>query len=169
MATQAKILRLQLDCCDPSSMQTHSRYDHALSTVHAHVLDFSVMFTTPPWASTVKRKWKWSRSVVSDSLQPHELPTRLLHPWDFPGKNTRVGCHFLLQEIFLTQGLSPGLSHCRHTLYHLSHQASSAVWLVSVERVRQSHVWIMGYYFLSKALNSSAPQFPPIVNFYQTG
>ena len=36
--------------------------------------------------------------VVSDSLQPHGLqPTRLLCPWDFPGKNTGVGCHFLLQ------------------------------------------------------------------------
>ena len=42
-------------------------------------------------------KWKWSRSVVSDSLRPHGLqPTRLLHPWDFPGKSTRVGCHCLL-------------------------------------------------------------------------
>ena len=38
-------------------------------------------------------KWKWSRSVVSDSLWPHGLqPTRLLHPWDFPGKSTGVGC-----------------------------------------------------------------------------
>ena len=37
-------------------------------------------------------------SVVSDSLRPHELwPTRLLCPWDFPGKNTGAGCHFLLQ------------------------------------------------------------------------
>ena len=43
-------------------------------------------------------KWKWSRSVRSDSLQPHGLqPTRLLHPWDFPGKSTKVGCHCLLQ------------------------------------------------------------------------
>ena len=42
-------------------------------------------------------KWKWSRSVVSNSLQPHGLqPTRLLHPWDFPGKSTGVGCHCLL-------------------------------------------------------------------------
>ena len=40
----------------------------------------------------------WSRSVVSDSLRPHELkPTRLLCPWDSPGKNTGVGCHFLFQ------------------------------------------------------------------------
>ena len=41
-------------------------------------------------------KWKGSRSVVSDSLRPHGLqPTRLLHPWDFPGKTTGVGCHCL--------------------------------------------------------------------------
>ena len=39
-------------------------------------------------------------------LQPHEpWPARLLCSWDFPGKNTGVGCHFLLQEIFLTPGI----------------------------------------------------------------
>ena len=43
---------------------------------------------------------KWSRSIVSDTLQPHGLqPTRLLHPWDFPGKSTGVGCHCLLWSI----------------------------------------------------------------------
>ena len=43
-------------------------------------------------------KWKGSRSVVSNSSRPHGTqPTRLLCPWDFPGKNTGVGCHFLLQ------------------------------------------------------------------------
>ena len=43
--------------------------------------------------------------VVFDSLQPHGLqPARLLCPWDFPGKNTGVGWHALLQGIFLTQG-----------------------------------------------------------------
>ena len=42
-------------------------------------------------------KWKWIRSVVSDSLRPHRRqPTRLLHPWDCPGKSTGVGCHCLL-------------------------------------------------------------------------
>ena len=65
-----------------------------------------------------KRKWKWSHSVVSDSLRPHGL----LSPWNFPGKSTGVGCHFLLQGIFPTQGSNPGLPHCRQTLYHLSHQ-----------------------------------------------
>ena len=58
---------------------------------------------------------------MSDSLQPQE-PTRLLHPWDFPGKKTGVGCHLLLQGTFLTQGSNLGFLHCRQTLYHLSHQ-----------------------------------------------
>ena len=49
-------------------------------------------------------KWKWSHSVVSDSLRPHGLqPIRLLHPWDFPGKSTEVGCQFLLHFITETQ------------------------------------------------------------------
>ena len=39
-------------------------------------------------------KWKWSRSVVSNSYRPHGLqPTRLLRPWDVPGKSTGVGCY----------------------------------------------------------------------------
>ena len=44
-------------------------------------------------------KWKWSRSVVSDSSRPHGLqPTRLLRSLDFPGKSTGVGCHCLLRN-----------------------------------------------------------------------
>ena len=48
--------------------------------------------------------------------------TKLLFPWDFLGKSTGVGCHFLLQGIFLTQGSNPGLPYCRQTLYRLSQQ-----------------------------------------------
>jgi len=45
--------------------------------------------------------WKWSRSAVSDSSRPHGLqPTRLLCPWDFPGKSTGVGYHCLLPFSF---------------------------------------------------------------------
>ena len=51
-------------------------------------------------------------------------PARLLRPWDSPGKNTGVDCHFLFQGIFLTQGSNPGLPHCRQTLYLLRHQGS---------------------------------------------
>ena len=43
-------------------------------------------------------KWKWSHSIMSDSSKSHGLkPTRLLRPWDFPGKSTGVGCHCFLQ------------------------------------------------------------------------
>ena len=53
--------------------------------------------------------------TVSTPLWPHGLsPISLLFPWDFPGKNTRVGCHFLLQGIFLSQGLNPCLLHLLH-------------------------------------------------------
>ena len=52
----------------------------------------------------------FSCSAVSDSLWPRRLePARLLCPWDSPGKNTRVGCHALLQGIFSTQGSNPSL------------------------------------------------------------
>ena len=49
-------------------------------------------------------KWKQSRSVMSDSSRPHGLqPTRLLCPWDFPGKSAGVGCHCLLWRIASSQ------------------------------------------------------------------
>ena len=46
---------------------------------------------------------------------------------DSPGKNTGVGCHALLQEIFPIQESSPGLPHCRRIFYHLSHQGSPRI------------------------------------------
>ena len=47
-------------------------------------------------------KWKWSRAVVSDSSRSHGLqPTRILHPWEFPGKSAGVRCHCLLIYILL--------------------------------------------------------------------
>ena len=62
---------------------------------------------------------------MSDSLRPYGLyPTRLLHPWDSPGKSTGVSCHCLLQETFPTQRSNLGLPHCRQMLYPLSHQRS---------------------------------------------
>ena len=52
-------------------------------------------------------KSKWSHSVVSDSQRPYGLqPSRLLHPWDFPGKSTGVGCHCLLQESTLERQIN---------------------------------------------------------------
>ena len=68
---------------------------------------------SPRWESE-------SCSVVSDSLQHHGLYS----PWNSPGQNTGVGCLSLLQGIFPTQGLNPGLLHCRWILYQLSYQGS---------------------------------------------
>ena len=103
----------------------------------------------------------FSRSVVSDSLQPHEsqharppCPYIYTHiythiyikwkwtslscvglfvttwntPWNSPSQNTREDSHSVLQGIFPTQGLNPGLLHCRQTLYQLSHQGSPYIY-----------------------------------------
>ena len=58
--------------------------------------------------------------VKSDSSQPHGLYS----PWNSAGQNTGVGSLSLLQGIFPTQGLNPGLWHCRQILYQLSHKGS---------------------------------------------
>ena len=50
-------------------------------------------------------------------MSPWTVATRLLCPWDFPGKNTGVGCHALLQMIFQTQGSNKHLLPCRWLLY----------------------------------------------------
>ena len=64
-------------------------------------------------------------SVVSDSLWPHGLrPARLLCPWNFPGKNTGVGCHFLLQRIFPSQRSNLSLLHQQKDSLPLSHMGS---------------------------------------------
>ena len=64
-----------------------------------------------------------SRSVVSDSLQPHGLYS----PWNSPGQNTGVGSLSLLQGIFPTQGSNPGLLDCRWILFQLSHKGSPRI------------------------------------------
>ena len=65
--------------------------------------------------------------LVTQSCQTlQELhPAKLLCPWNSPGKNTKVGCHVLLQGIFPNQGSNPGLLHCRQILYCPSFQRSS--------------------------------------------
>ena len=75
---------------------------------------------------TEKAEVKWSRSVVSDSSQPHELqPTRFHHPWYFPGKNTGVGCHFFSRGIFPTQGSKLSILLWQVDSLPLSHLGSS--------------------------------------------
>ena len=71
-----------------------------------------------------------SCSVMSNSLWLYGLqPTRLLSPWDFPGKNTGVGCHVLLQRIFPTQGFNLHLLCLLHFMQILYHCMGLSLWL----------------------------------------
>ena len=80
--------------------------------------------------------WKWNRSVVSDTQRPHGLqPTRLLHPWDSPGKSTGVGCHCLLRGIRLAWPNLPHMAFSERFMPHWSAVSSSPV--VWGEDIRQ--------------------------------
>ena len=87
-AAAAKLLQSCLTVCDPiDGSPTDSPIPGILQ---ARILEWVAISFSNAW------KWKWSCSVVSNSWQPHGLqPTRLLHPWDFRGKSTGVGCHCL--------------------------------------------------------------------------
>ena len=91
-------------------------------------------------SSPISKSISVSHSVVSDSLQSYGLQlTRLLCPRDFPGKNTRVGFHSLLQGISPGKVSNPGLLHCRWILSHLSHQESPdpiTSWQIDEEKVK---------------------------------
>ena len=105
-----------------------------------------------PWSQWIQEQTEWpgwllpgtegesgrapvctrAHPVLSDSLRTRGLqPARLLCPWDSPGKGTGVGCHTLLQEIFLTQGSNQCLLHPLHSGGFF---ISSATWeaLISV-------------------------------------
>ena len=62
--------------------------------------------------------------LIQLATHPKENESTFLHPWDFSSKSTGVGCHFLVQGIFPTQGSNLGLLHCRQMLYCMSHQGS---------------------------------------------
>ena len=74
---------------------------------------------------------QFSRSVVSDSLRPHELqPIRLLRPWGFPGENTGVGCHqeTSIQSLGQDDPLEKGMAnHFRIFALRTSGQFSSVI------------------------------------------
>ena len=86
---------------------------------------------------------------MSDSLQAYGLqPTRLLCPWHSPGKKTGVGCHFLLQGIFLTQGIHVSCtSHIgRQVLYRKDTWASLVAQMVrNLPAVLETWVWSLSW------------------------
>ena len=98
-----------------------------------------------------------SHSVVSNSLLPHGLvPFRLHSAWDSPGKNTGVGCHFLLQGIFHTQGSNAGLPNCRQILYCLSHWGRCSI---VVSRMTNWLNELMGRWQFPDGVSSAAKTF----------
>ena len=67
------------------------------------------LWPTPCWLmSWVSPVWLFVIPWTVD----HQSPPTSLSPWDFPGMNTKVHCHFLLQGIFLMQGWNPHFMHC---------------------------------------------------------
>ena len=97
---------------------------------------------------------------MSDSLWPHGLYS----PWNSPGQHTGVGSLSLLQGIFPTQGLSPGLLHCRWILYQSSHKGSPGIlaWVAYAfsSRYSQPRYWtgvscIAGGFFTNWAIREA--------------
>ena len=108
-----KLLSLLQDSFSPSQWAWPTMLLSHFSHVRLCVTPWTAAYQAPPslgfsrqehWSGLPfpapmheSEKWKWSCSVMSDSQRPHGLqPTRLLHPCDFPGESTGVGCHCLL-------------------------------------------------------------------------
>ena len=110
-------LSLQLQfLLNPELLFSHFHYAFCL---HVHSQGLSLEKSGPEQVDLSGNLSEYvSHSVVPDSLQLHGLqPTRVVCPWNFPGKDTGVGGHFLLQVIFLAQGSNPVLLLCRQILY----------------------------------------------------
>ena len=110
---------------------------------------------------------------LSNSLRPHGLMNcTLCSPWISPGQNTGVGSLSLLQGMFPTQGLNPGLPHSRWILYQLSHKGSPRIleciaypfFSRSSQPRNQTRIsWIAGRVFTSWAIREApVPEFAQI-------
>ena len=84
-----------------------------------HLLHWQV--DSVPWRHLGSQKVKVSQSCLT-LCNPMDYS-----PWNSPSQNTGVGSLSLLQGIFPTQGLNPGLPHCRHIVYQLSHKGSPRI------------------------------------------
>ena len=129
------------------SAQPAQLYMWLLTSLVFYLLVSGAIITQPGGQT---RNWASSFILISFShylvtkscptlLQVHGLkPIRLFCPWDFPGKNTGVGCHFLLQGIFPTQGLNPHFLHWQADSLPLNHLGSLHPSLVLPQLVPQT-------------------------------
>ena len=97
--------------------QTHNRDTHTYKYTHTHTSQLK-------WIELI-----WSiQSEITQLCPTHCNPmVSVYSPWNSPGKNTGVWSLSLLQGIFPTQGLNPGLPHCKQILYQLSHKGSPRI------------------------------------------
>ena len=117
-AATAKSLQLCPTLCDP---RDGSPPGSAIPGIlQARTLEWVAISFSNAWKRKVKVKLL---SHVQHLVTPWTAAYQAPRPWDFPGKSTGVGCHFLLQGIFLIQGSNPGFLHCGQILYCLSHQS----------------------------------------------
>jgi len=131
---KTKVLSSNIESQDEVSRNSMTCYYEAvmLFSTDAYIMFLHKGFTFPDVSSS------HCDLIVSDSLDtmdwspPHHglEPSRLLYPWNSPGKNTGVACHALLQGIFPIQGLNPGLPHCRQIRYHLSYLGPLDIWYI---------------------------------------
>ena len=108
-AAAAKLLHSCPTLCDPIDGSPPG--SPVPGILQARTLEWTAIFFSNACKWKVRVK---SLSHVRLWATPWTQPTRLLHPWDFPGKNTGVGCHALLQGICPNQGLNPHLSCLLH-------------------------------------------------------
>ena len=115
------------------------------------------------WVEVLTFYGSESCSVVSDSLRPHGCP------WNSPGQNTGVGSRSLLQGIFPTLGLNPGLVHCSRIPYQMSHKGSPRIleWVAypfssgsSRPRNRTGVSCITGGFFTNWAIRKLLGKYP---------
>ena len=101
-AAAAKLLQSCLTLCDRTDCSPPGCAVPGI--LQARTVEW-VAFPSPKHEN---EKWKWSHSVMSDSSRPHGLqPTRLFHPWEFPGKSTGV-----VPIAFSARYLSSGQTAC---------------------------------------------------------
>ena len=134
-------------CCPPPIMRGWGKDEGVLTWMRSRLWTFPLL----QWPSFSPSSQLCP--VVSDSLclvaqscpalcnsMDRSLPGSSVHE-DSSGKNTRVGCHALLQGTFPTQGLNPGLLHCRQILYHLSHPLPSEEIISLFSCPDAWHIW----------------------------